>query len=179
MSTIPGVTATGLYGYTPPATNAVSAALAQSATTQLSVISTLTSLGSNSSVPLTYNAAGLLNTFQQATTSNTSNTTPAQAAQNAYLQVEYAISQTMDSLISGNSSSSSGTDLSSLFSLPGTTGTSSLFGSSFPNGITSATGSTSAQQAAQNAVLSAQYAITQALGLLTSGSSSNSSSSGS
>ena len=60
------------------------------------------------------------------------------------------------------------------FSLPGTTGTNSLFGSVLPNGITSATGSTSAQQAAQNTVLSAQYAITQALGSLTSGSSSNS-----
>ncbi len=178
MSTIPGVSSTGLYGYTSPATNAVSAALAQSAATQLSVISTLTSLGSNSSSPLTYDASGLFGSLQQAT-SNTANTTPAQAAQNAYLQVEYAISQTMDSLISGSSSSSSGTDISSLFSLPGTTGANSLFGSVLPNGFTSATGSTSAQQAAQNAVLSAQYAITQALGSLTSGSSTNSSSSGS
>ena len=177
MSTIPSVSSTGLYGYTAPTSNAVSAALAQSAATQLSVISTLTSLGSNSSSPLTYDASGLFGSLPQ-TISNTANTTPAQAAQNAYLQVEYAITQTMGSLISGSSSNSSSTDVSPLFTLPGTAGTSGLFGSSLPNGTTSTTGSATAQQAAQNAVLSAQYAITQALNSLTS-STSNSSSSGS
>lgn len=178
MSTIPGVSSTGLLGYTTPPTNPVGAALAQSAAIQLSVISTLTSLGGNSSSPLTYDAAGLFGAIQQ-TPSNTANTTPAQAAQNAYLQVEYAITQTMGSLISGSSSNSSSSDVSSLFTLPGTAGTDGLFGSSLPNGITSTTGSTTAQQAAQNAVLSAQYAITQALNSLTSGTTSNSSSSGS
>lgn len=178
MSTIPGVTATGVYGYTTPATDPTSVASLQSAAAQLAVTDTMASLGSSSTSPLTYNAAGLLNSFQQAT-SNTSNTTPAQAAQNAVLQVEYAITQTMDSLISGTSSNSSSTDITSLFSLPGTAGTGSLLGSTLPNGTTSTTGNISAQQAAQNAVLSAQYAVTQALDSLTSGSSTNSSSSGS
>jgi hypothetical protein len=178
MSTISSVSTTGAYGYTAPTSNAVSAALAQSAATKLSVINTLTSLGGNSSSPLTYDASGLFGAIQQ-TPSSTANTTPAQAAQNAYLQVEYAITQTMGSLISGSSSNSSSTDVSPLFTLPGTTGTSGLFGSSLPNGTTSTTGGATAQQSAQNAVLAAQYAITQTLGSLTSGSSSNSSSSGS
>jgi hypothetical protein len=178
MSTIPGVSATGTYGYTAPTTDPTSAPSVQAAAAQLAVIETLTSLGSSSPSPLTYNAAGLLSTLQQGT-SNTSNTTPAQAAQNALLQVEYAITQTMDTLISGTSSNSSSTDTSPLFSLPGTVATSGLLGNALPNGIAPATGSTSAQQAAQNAVLSAQYAVTQALASLTSGSSSNSSSSGS
>lgn len=178
MSTIPSVSSTGLYGYTAPAANAVSAALAQSAATQLSVISTLTSLGGNSSSPLTYDESGLFGAIQQAP-SSTTNTTPAQAARNAYLQVEYAIMQTTGSLISGSSSNSSNSDVSPLFTLPGTAGTSGLLGSSLPNGTTSTTGVATAQQAAQNAVLAAQYAITQALGSLISGSSSNSSSSGS
>jgi len=177
MSTIPVVSTTGVYGYTAPATSTASAALAQSAT-RLAVTDTLASLGSSSPSPLTYNAAGLLSSFQQAT-SNTSNTTPAQAAQNALLQVEYAITQTMDSLISGTSSNSSSTDISPLFSLPGTSNTNGLSGNSLLNGATSTSGSNSAQQAAQNAVLSAQYAVAQALNSLTSGSSSNSSSSGS
>jgi hypothetical protein len=175
MSTIPGITATGTYGYMAPATDPTSAPSVQAAAAQLAVMETLTSLGSSSPSPLTYNAAGLLSTLQQ----GTSNTTPAQAAQNALLQVEYAITQTMDSLISGTSSNSSSTDITSLFSLPGTAGTGGLLGNSLPNGIAQTTGSTSAQQAAQNAVLSAQYAVTQALNSLTSGSSSNSSSSGS
>lgn len=173
MSTIPGVTATGTYGYTATATDPISAPSVQLAAAQLAVTETLASLGSNTSSPLTYNAAGLLNSLQQ-TTSNTSNTTPAQAAQNALLQVEYAITQTMDSLVSGTSSNSSSTDTSPLFSLPGTVGANGLFGNSLLNGATSTPGS-SAQQTAQNAVLSAQYAVTQALSSLTSGSSSNSS----
>jgi hypothetical protein len=78
MSTIPGITATGVYGYTAPTTDPTSAPSVQAAAAQLAVIETLTSLGSSSSSPLTYNAAGLLSTLQQAT-SNTSNTTPAQA----------------------------------------------------------------------------------------------------
>ena len=178
MSTIPGISATGTYGYTAPTTDPTSAPSVQATAAQLAVIETLTSLGSSSPSPLTYNAAGLLSTLQQGT-SNTSNTTPAQAAQNALLQVEYAITQTMDSLISGTSSNSSSTDITSLFSLPGTAATSGLLGNSLLNGIAPATGGTSAQQTAQNAVLSAQYAVTQALASLTSGSSGNSSSTGS
>lgn len=172
MSTISSVSTNG-YGYNAPASSAVSAALAQSAATQLSVTNTLASLGSNSSAPLTYNAAGLLSAFQQ-TVSNTSNntTTKEQSAQNAFLQVEYAISQTMNSLISGSSSNANTSDISSLFNLSGTSDTNGIFGSPTGSLLSSSTGSTSAQ-AAQYAVINAQYAVTQALGTLTSSPSSS------
>ncbi len=166
MSTISGVTATGTYGYTAPATVSASTGSAQLAAAQAAVTETLASLGSSSSSPLTYNATGLLGSLQQ-TTSVASNTTPAQAAQNALLQVEYAITQSMDSLVSGTSTDSSNTDTSPLFSLPGTAATSGMLGNPLLNSTTSASG-VSAQQAAQNAALNAEYAVTQALNSLTS-----------
>ena len=57
MSTIPGVTATGIYGYTAPATAPTSAPSVQLAAAQLAVTDTLASLGSSSPSPLTYTAA--------------------------------------------------------------------------------------------------------------------------
>ena len=105
MSTISAVSAASVYANNAPTNSAVSAALAQVAATQLSVMNTLVSLGSNdSSSPLTYTAAGLPGSLQQTTSGTTgSATTNAQAAQNAYLEVQYAISQTLSSLVSGTS----------------------------------------------------------------------------
>lgn len=177
MSTVSSISTSGVYSY-PSATNAASTAQAQSAAAKLSVINTLTSLGTNTPSPLTYNAAGLLSSFQQ-TTLNTSNTpvTNAQAAQNAVLQVEYAITQTLGSLVTGTSPNSSSSDISSLFSLPGTTDTSNPFGTSLGSLLNVQTGSSTSgltsAQTAQYAVLSAQYAVTQALTSMTSNTTSN------
>ena len=171
MSTISPVSAPSAYANNTPANSAVSAALAQVAATQLSVMNTLVSLGSNdSSSPLTYTAAGLLGSLKQPTSGTTgSATTNAQAAQNAYLEVQYAISQTLSSLVSGTSPNSSGTDISALFSQPGTTNTSNTFGPL----LNTSTGNTSTQSA-QFAVINAQYAMNQALSSMTSSSSTTS-----
>lgn len=154
-----------------PTPGAVSAALAQSAAAQLGVINTLASLGGNSSSPSTYSFADLLISFQQATPATSNNAvTGAQSAQNAFLNVEYAITQTLSSLMYGSSPDSSGTDIFSLINPAGTSASNGLFGSSsgtFMNGLV---GSTSAQ-ASQYAVLNAQYALTQALSSMTSSSS--------
>jgi hypothetical protein len=155
-----------------PTPGAVSAALAQSAAAQLAVINTLASLGGNSSSPSAYSFADLLISFQQATPATPNNAaTGAQSAQNAFLNVEYAITQTLSSLMYGSSADSSGTDIFSLMNPAGTSATNGLFGSSsgtFMNGLV---GSSSAQ-AAQYAVLNAQYALTQVLSSMTSGLSS-------
>jgi hypothetical protein len=173
MSTISAVSSASAYANNTPANSAVSAALAQVAATQLSVMNTLVSLGSNdSSSPLTYTAAGLPGSLQQTTSGTTgSATTNAQAAQNAYLDVQYAISQTLSSMVSGTSQNSSSSDISSLFSLPGTTDTSNPFGSSLSALLNTSTGNSSTQ-ASQFAVINAQYALTQALSSMTSSSSS-------
>jgi hypothetical protein len=153
-----------------PTPGAVSAALAQSAAAQLVVINTLASLGGNSSSPSAYSFADLLISFQQATPATPNNAaTGTQSAQNAFLNVEYAITQTLSSLMYGSSPDSSGTDIFSLMNPAGTSATNGLFGTSsgmFMNGLA---GSNSAQ-AAQYAVLNAQYALTQALSSMTSGS---------
>lgn len=154
-----------------PAPEAVSAALAQSAAARLAVINTLASLGGNSSSPSAYGFADLLISFQQpaqAASSNADNV--PQTARNAFLNVEYAITQTLSSLMYGSSPDSSGTDIFSLINPAGTPATNGLSGSSsgtFMNGLT---GSSSAQ-AARYAAINAQYAVNLALGSLTSGSS--------
>jgi hypothetical protein len=159
-----------------PTPGEVSAALAQSAAVQLSVINTLASMGGNSSTPSTYNFADLLSSFQQATSGTTNNaTTGTQAAQNAFLGVEYAISQTLSSLLSGSSPDTSNSDIFSLVNPAGTSATNGLFGSSSGTFLNGFTGSTSAE-AAHYAVLNAQYAVSQALNSLTSSSSPKSSS---
>lgn len=150
-----------------PTPGAVSAALAQSAAAQLAVINTLASLGGNASASSTYNFADLLNSFQQTVPgTSTSAGSGAQSAQNAFLNVEYAITQTLSSLLSGSApDTASGTDIFALMNPTGTSGSNGLFGSSpgaFLNGFT---GSTSAE-AAHYAILNAQYAMNQALGTL-------------
>jgi hypothetical protein len=162
---------------TVPTPGAVSTALAQSAAAQLAVINTLASLGGNSSASTTYDFAYLLNSFQQTVPGTSNNaTTGAQSAQNAFLNVEYAITQTLSSLLSGSTpDTASNTDIFSLMNPTGTSGSNDLFGSSpgaFLNGFS---GSTSAE-AAHYAVLNAQYAMNQALGSLAFNSPPNSSS---
>ncbi len=157
-----------------PTPGAVSAALAQSAAAQLAVINTLASLGGNSSSPSAYGFADLLISFQQTTPATPNNAaTGAQTAQNAFLNVEYAITQTLRSLMYGASPDSSSTDIFSLINPAGPSATNGLLGSSsgtFMNGLT---GSTSAQ-ASQYAVLNAQYAVNLALASLTSNTNSSS-----
>jgi hypothetical protein len=101
--------------------------------------------------------------------------TPAVSAQNAFLSVEYAITQTLGSLISGSSPDTSNTNIFSLVNPTGVSANNGLFGS--PNGafLSGFTGSTTAE-AAQYAVLNAQYAATQALNSLSANPSTNSSS---
>jgi hypothetical protein len=159
-----------------PTASEVSAAIAQSAAVQLSVINTLASMGGNSAAPSTYNFADLLSAFQQTTPSTSGNaTTGAQAAQNAFLGVEYAITQTLSSLLSGSSPDTSNADIFSLVNPAGTSATNGLFGSSSGTFLNGFTGSTSAE-VAHYAVLNAQYAVSQALNSLTSSSSPKSSS---
>ena len=144
----------------------VSAALAQSAVAQLAVINTLASLGSNSTASTNYNFADLLSSFQQTVPGSANNAaTPAQSAQDSLLSVEYAITQTLGSLISGTSPDTSNTDIFSLINPTGVSGNNGLFGS--PNGafLNGFAGSTSAE-AAHYAVLNAQYAVNQTLGSL-------------
>ncbi len=149
-----------------PTQSEINAALAQSAAAQLSVINTLASLGGNSASTTNYSFANLLSSFQQTAPGNTNNSaTPAQSAQDAFLSVEYAITQTLSSLISGSSQDTSNTDIFSLVNPTGVSGSNGLFGSTngaFLNGFT---GSTSAE-AAHYAVLNAQYAVNQTLGSL-------------
>lgn len=173
MATISGVQPSSVYGYS--ATTAKSAAkpaeAAQTAAAQPPV-NTFTASGSSSSTPLTYNATGLL-----ASSRTTAATTSAQAAQQAFFAAENVVTQTLNSLASGTSSSPSGSDTSSLFSLPGTTGTSDPFGLSQAALPNTKAGNSSAQNA-QNAVLAAQNAVTDTLNSLASGFSSNTPSSG-
>jgi hypothetical protein len=151
----------------------VSAALAQSAAAQLAVINTLASLGSNSTTSANYSFADLLSSFQQTVAGSTNNaTTPAQSAQGAFLSVEYAITQTLSSLISGSSSDTSNTDIFSLVNPTGASGSNSLFGSTSGSFLNGFSGSTSAE-AAHYAVLNAQYAVNQALGSLTASNTSS------
>lgn len=126
MTTISSVSPSG-YGYSAPATSVggsnskkSNAGVAQAAIPS-SVENIFASLEGNSSLPLTYNAAGLLNSFQQAISAkSTTTTTSAQAAQQAILAAENVITETLNSLSSGSSPNSSASDNSALFSLHGT-----------------------------------------------------------
>ena len=184
MTTISGVSPNS-YGYNAPATSTggsvskkPNAGVAQS-TSLSSVENTLASLGGSSSSPLTYNATGLLNSLQQATSAKaTTATTSVQAAQQAVLAAENVVTETLNSLTSGSSSNSSTSDNSALFGLPGASGTSDPFGLaqgslSKPATNTSPAGSSGAQ-AAYDAVLAAENVVTETLNSLASGSSSNS-----
>ena len=184
MTTISNISPSSVYEYNAPATsagNSVSqksnAVVAQSAASLSPVKSTLASLGSSPSLPLTYNAAGLLNSFQQATPAkSTTATTSAQAAQDAILATENAVTETLNSLVSSLSSNSSTSDTSALFGLPGTSAVNNPFGLAKGSSPTStSTAGSSGAQTAQNAILAAENAVTETLNSLVSGLSSNSS----
>jgi hypothetical protein len=78
MTTIPGVTPSSAYGYNAPITSASNVAktsdsgLAQTAVSLSAAGSIVATLGGGSSSPLTYDAAGLLNSLVQAGTAPTS-----------------------------------------------------------------------------------------------------------
>ncbi len=142
MTTISGLSASVISGYTIKSgsvnTNATSA-------NPSSLTSVFTALSGNSPAPLTYNAAGMLGS-----------TTSAQAAQNAVIAAQNAMTQTLDSMMSGSQTKSSAAD---------------LFGSGTPPEQTAApqaTGKMTAQTA-QQAYLDAQNVITQSLNSITQG----------
>lgn len=145
MITISSVTPSTYSGYTAPVSNksVVSTPAPQA------VASAQFTPSTPPASPLTYNTAGLLNSFAQASSGTK---TTVQAAQNAYLSAQTAVSQALDSLMSGSSSSTSGTD---------------IFGASTtandPTGLSSLVANTGAPATtAQNAYLAAQNAVTQA-----------------
>jgi len=156
--------------------NAGGAQLASSAP----VASSYATFGGNSPLPLTYNAAGLLNAFQQATSAKPSaGKAGLQAAQQAVFAAKNAITETLNSLSSGSSPNNSSTsDNSALFSLPGISSATNPFGlaqGSLSKSATNAsTAGSSSAQAAQQAVFAAENAVTETLNSLLSGSSPNS-----
>lgn len=175
MTTVSSVSTANVYGYNAPASSS-SAAAGQKpgqAVTQSSMAaleSALASLGSGSSAPLTYNAAGVFGSPLQSTSANATPMTSAQRAQAAVIAAENAVTETLGSLFSsGASSNSSSSDISSLFVLPGTSNT-----NSGPFGLSQMPGASSgaAPRSAQDAILAAESAITQTLGSLASNSSS-------
>jgi hypothetical protein len=143
MTTISGLSASVISGYTIKSgsvnTNAASTNAASANPSSLTGV--FTALSGSSSAPLTYNAAGLLGS-----------TTSAQTAQDAVIAAQNAMTQTLDSMMSGSQTKSSAAD---------------LFGSGTPPGQTAAprtntTGKMTAQTA-QQAYLDAQNVITQSL----------------
>lgn len=129
MTSVSSVSTSSTYGYSAPTTgvSAVASQKTDQAAVQKSLAaleSALTSFGSNPSSPLTYNASGLLDSFQQATPNSTTATTSAERAQAAVLAAQVAVTNTLSSLLStddsSGSSDSSGSDILSLFTLPGT-----------------------------------------------------------
>lgn len=186
MTTVSGVQASTAYGYVAPTTGAGNSASPQANAAQPAAPeSVLASFGNSASSPLTYNAAGLIHSLQQATPTTSKNTTSAQAAQNAILAAQNAVTDTLNSLqsnSSADSTNSSALDIAALFGVPGTSNSNDPFGLSQSPALnapasTPATGG-SAAQTAQNAVIAAQNAVTQTLNSLGASSSSNSSSSG-
>jgi hypothetical protein len=185
MSTVSSVSTSNAYGYSLALTGAgvaasssANAVKAQVAAIQSSLVGTLASLGNNnSSSALTYNAAGLLNTFQQVQSNQTAvGTTSAQAAQNAILAANNTITQTLSSLASGSSSKQTSSDLYSLLGLTAASGSSNSLGLSQGSSLNTTAAAGTKAQASQNAVLAAQNVVTQTLNsLLTSPTSTVSS----
>ena len=133
MSTISGLTSSTSYPYT-AAAPAVTGAQTQASAAQV----ILSSQTANSTSPLTYNSAGLLNATAQ-----------AKSAQSAALAVQDTITQTLGTLLNGTSSNSAAADLFGANS-------SSALGSYTPK----ATGNTI--QTAKNAYFAAEEAVNQA-----------------
>jgi hypothetical protein len=117
MPSIPGLSVSSLSGYTPPAQGTATNGSQppqntqdQSATAQNSVVATLTSNDQNSATSaLTYNASGQLSRFQQAVPQSTSSDTE-QAARDAVLNAQNAITQTQGSLNAESSKGSTALD---------------------------------------------------------------------
>jgi hypothetical protein len=146
MTNISGLSSSNIAAYSAPAqkTSAVPAAATHASPSTVSLLNS-----STSSTPLTYNATGQLNASTQSTTS------AMQAAQNAVLTTQNALTQTLSSLMSGSASGTSTTDM-----FGNTTDTNDPFAAntSTPGGITA--------QAAQSAYLATQNIITQSLNLI-------------
>lgn len=161
MTTISSTTLATLYKYNAPsgasASSGASTVTAEQQPVNVSSPpeSTTTSFGNGSSSPLTYNAAGLMDAFRQATANKPSGSSPAQTARDAIIVAENAITQTQGSLGASSPASTSVSDILSL----GSDQTNGLSGSP------AATVSTNAQSA-QTAYLAAENAITKAQGSL-------------
>jgi hypothetical protein len=126
------------------------------------IASTSISLGASSSSPLTYNASGLLNSFQQATSNKTTSpNSSVQAVQSTILAVENAVTQTLGSLAAGSSSNSPATDI---FGSADTASTNPP--SSSKSSTMTPASNNSNLQAAQSALLSAENVVTKTRGLL-------------
>jgi len=173
MTTISGVSPSALQSYTTSATKAASPDTnATPSASRFSGVDAFIPSSTNTATPLTYNAAGQFSASQQANTvPPPAQQTSAQAAHQAVLAAENVVTQTLNSLASGSSSNSSNSDTSSLFNLPGTS-------SSNQAAPTPATSSNSSSNNAQNAIVSAQNAVTDTLNTLASGFSSNAPSAG-
>jgi hypothetical protein len=180
MTTISSVPPASISGNNAPLANAANAAnaaaanpasktnaqtnAAQNPTNTSAIASTITTIKGAASEPLTYNPNGLLKPTQSAQPVSPVSTalpvTPLQTAQTAVLAAQNVVTQTMDSMLSTSTASSSA---SNLFS----TGAAA----NDPLGLTSPTANTPtgsstsgiSAQAAQAAYLSAQDAVTQAL----------------
>ncbi|MDD4911631.1 MAG: hypothetical protein PHP57_05000 [Sideroxydans sp.] len=122
-------TATSLYNYTAPVSNAnvlndkkANGESGSSAvnSAKLSAESTIVTLGSKPSESLTYNAMGMLNAADLAKTTQSNSLTSEQAAQNAILQAQTAMSDALNTL-SSDSTSNAINDISSLLNIPGVT----------------------------------------------------------
>lgn len=185
MSTVSSVSTSNAYGYSLALTSAgvaassnAQAVKAQAAAIQSSLVSTLVSLGNNnSSSALTYNAAGLLSSFQPVST-NTTAISSAQSAQNAVLAADNAITQTLSSLASGSAAKQTSTDIYSLLGLTTAAGSDNFLGLTQGSLLNSTVTGGSKAQTSQSAVLAAQYAVTQTLNSLTASPASTLSSIG-
>jgi hypothetical protein len=172
IGAVSSATATG--GNTAVTAKPKPAGNAQPLSSRTAVESVVASLGNSDASPLAYNAAGLLGSFPTSTTANSNSVmTSAQQTQAAILEAENTVTQTLASLFSTNTASttshSSNSDISSLFSLPGTINNNNLFGLS-RNTIPNST--SNGGTAAQNALLATENAITNTLNSLGASSSS-------
>jgi hypothetical protein len=122
--------AANLYNYTAPVTGSnvvndkktnINASSSSVASAKFAVESTIVSIGNKSADPaLTYNATGRLGAIDQTDANKNNSLTSEQAAQNAILQAQTAISDALNGL-SGGSTSSSSSDIASLLNIPGVT----------------------------------------------------------
>ncbi len=91
------------------------------ASAKLAVESTIVSIGNKNADPtLTYNASGRLDAANKTNANQSNSLTSEQAAQNAILQAQTAISDALNGLSSGPTSGSS-SDIASLLNIPGVT----------------------------------------------------------